>query len=74
MERHGIRSIAIPALGCGHGGLTWEEVGPMIRTALEPLAATVEIRLYPPTPSGRQNIRLQDHDQGQFVRRHAAAD
>ncbi|WP_336086138.1 macro domain-containing protein [Nocardia sp. SSK8] len=51
VERYGIQSIAIPALGCGHGGLTWEEMGPLIRTTLEPLAATVEIRLYPPVPS-----------------------
>ncbi|MFB7878844.1 macro domain-containing protein [Nocardia sp. NPDC056064] len=51
IERYRIQSIAIPALGCGHGGLTWEQVSPLIRTALEPLAATVEIRLYPPVPS-----------------------
>ncbi|MFC4127246.1 macro domain-containing protein [Nocardia rhizosphaerae] len=51
IERYRIQSIAIPALGCGHGGLTWEEVGPLIKKALEPLAAKVEIRLYPPVPS-----------------------
>ena len=31
----GIRSIAIPALGCGNGGLDWREVRPMIVARLE---------------------------------------
>ena len=30
----GIRSIAVPALGCGLGGLEWEEVHPLLETAL----------------------------------------
>ncbi len=33
----GIRSIAVPPLGCGHGGLAWSDVEPRIRTAFEPL-------------------------------------
>ncbi|MGS2809924.1 macro domain-containing protein [Nocardia sp. MW-W600-9] len=28
IERYRIQSIAIFALGCGHGGLAWERVGP----------------------------------------------
>ena len=30
-----IRSIAIPALGCGNGGLDWREVRPLIVSALQ---------------------------------------
>ena len=29
-EKEGIESIALPALGCGLGGLPWTEVGPMM--------------------------------------------
>jgi O-acetyl-ADP-ribose deacetylase (regulator of RNase III) len=47
-----IRSIAIPPLGCGHGGLQWRDVEPLIRTKLEDLDA-VDVQLFPPagTPS-----------------------
>ena len=42
-----IASIAIPALGCGLGGLDWEEIKPLIYTILGNLE-DVEILLYPP--------------------------
>ena len=32
-----IRSVAIPALGCGNGGLEWQDVRPLIVSALEKL-------------------------------------
>jgi O-acetyl-ADP-ribose deacetylase (regulator of RNase III) len=43
----GIRSIAIPPLGCGNGGLDWSQVRPRIEHALAGLQ-DVEIRLYGP--------------------------
>lgn len=48
IRRENIRSIAVPPLGCGHGGLEWAEVEPLIRTKLGQLD-DVDIRLYPPT-------------------------
>jgi O-acetyl-ADP-ribose deacetylase (regulator of RNase III) len=42
-----IRSIAIPALGCGNGGLEWRDVRPRIEAALSPLT-DVHIMLFPP--------------------------
>ena len=36
--RHRIHSIALPALGCGLGGLEWTEVKPRIHRALAGVA------------------------------------
>ncbi len=47
VERRGIRSIAIPALGCGLGGLRWEDVRPAIVEACERWPA-VRCVLFPP--------------------------
>ena len=40
VERRGIASIAIPALGCGLGGLDWAEVRPMIVGACAAIPTT----------------------------------
>ena len=42
-----IKSIAVPPLGCGLGGLDWDDVRPLIEQALEPLP-DVEVLLYAP--------------------------
>jgi O-acetyl-ADP-ribose deacetylase (regulator of RNase III) len=47
LVQHGIRSVAMPALGCGLGGLPWTDV----RAVLQRLAALVpdcEIHLFRP--------------------------
>lgn len=46
-DKH-IKSIAIPALGCGNGGLNWADVRPLIEEYLSDLADT-EIIVYEPT-------------------------
>ncbi|WP_250001596.1 macro domain-containing protein [Actinoplanes sp. M2I2] len=33
VDEFGIKSIAIPALGCGNGGLSWDQVRPLIEQA-----------------------------------------
>lgn len=38
-KRKGITSIAFPPLGCGSGGLKWEEVRPIMEKYLKPLHA-----------------------------------
>ncbi|WP_258940544.1 macro domain-containing protein [Actinomadura luteofluorescens] len=44
----GLVTIAVPPLGCGHGGLPWPTVRSLINEKLGELNA--EIRLYPPEP------------------------
>ena len=48
IEEKRIRSIAIPALGCGNGGLEWHIVRPLLESALGDLEG-VEIIVYEPT-------------------------
>lgn len=59
--RRGIRSIAIPPLGSGLGGLDWSAVKPRIAAALSPLQH-VDIRVYEPTgaPDARAMVRRQE--------------
>jgi O-acetyl-ADP-ribose deacetylase (regulator of RNase III) len=47
VQRLGIRSIAIPPLGCGLGGLAWCEVKPLIIEAFTALP-DVRVLLYEP--------------------------
>lgn len=42
-----ISSIAVPPLGCGNGGLVWDDVEPLIKMALEPLES-VAVKVYAP--------------------------
>lgn len=42
-----IKSIAIPPLGCGNGGLKWEKVKPIIEHYLIPLKG-IDIQIYEP--------------------------
>lgn len=47
IEQLSITSVAIPALGCGAGGLGWMAVLPLIKTILAPLKR-VKIEVYLP--------------------------
>jgi O-acetyl-ADP-ribose deacetylase (regulator of RNase III) len=47
VQKLGIRSIALPPLGCGNGGLDWSDVAPRIRKAFEALP-DVEVVIFPP--------------------------
>ncbi|MCC6955082.1 MAG: macro domain-containing protein [Deltaproteobacteria bacterium] len=48
IKARGIRSIAVPPLGCGNGGLDWNVVRPRILKALEPLS-DLQVLLYAPS-------------------------
>jgi O-acetyl-ADP-ribose deacetylase (regulator of RNase III) len=47
VRKRGIRSIAVPPLGCGLGGLAWSDVLPMIRGALGEMP-DIEVALFAP--------------------------
>ncbi len=54
LVEHGIRSVAVPPLGSGNGGLRWEEVRPRIVAALGDLPDT-QVLIYEPT-TAYQNV------------------
>jgi O-acetyl-ADP-ribose deacetylase (regulator of RNase III) len=45
-----VRSVAVPPLGCGNGGLDWREVRPLIASALGDIPE-IEVVVYPPKGS-----------------------
>jgi O-acetyl-ADP-ribose deacetylase (regulator of RNase III) len=47
VQRLDIRSLGIPALGCGNGGLAWSDVRPLIEDAFRSLPE-VDVRLFEP--------------------------
>lgn len=49
VRRLGIRSIAVPPLGCGLGGLNWRDVRPLIESAFSELP---EVRVFLYEPAG----------------------
>jgi len=60
-----IKSIAIPPLGCGNGGLKWEKVKPMMEKYLGGLQDT-DIIVYEPNELVKQ--LLKNHDQKKDVK------
>lgn len=54
IRRKQIRSVAIPPLGCGNGGLDWKVVRPFIEEAMNDLP-DVDVVVYEPTPK-YQNV------------------
>lgn len=52
VRMNAIESIAVPALGCGLGGLSWSTVvRPLIEKAFADLDGLVDVWLYPPEKS-----------------------
>lgn len=60
-EKMGIQSIAMPALGCGLGGLKWSEVQPLI---VKYLGSLQDLDVYVYEPKEASVIRSKTDDQG----------
>lgn len=52
ISEYNISSVAVPPLGCGNGGLAWEDVRPLIESALGDLP-DVDVFIYPPDGAPR---------------------
>lgn len=62
IQRYSIQSIAVPALGCGNGGLRWNDVQPMIEGAARSLPQVLFL-VYPPQDVPRPQVHnwLESH-------------
>ncbi|MGC5286935.1 macro domain-containing protein [Micromonospora sp. DT231] len=47
VRAHDISTVAVPALGCGNGGLDWEDIRPLIERAFAALPH-VRVLVFPP--------------------------
>lgn len=59
MAQYNIKSIAIPPLGCGNGGLKWEKVKSMMDKYLGPLS-NIEIQIYEPNTSVKEILQNEE--------------
>jgi O-acetyl-ADP-ribose deacetylase (regulator of RNase III) len=59
IKKRGIRSVAVPPLGCGLGGLDWRLVRPKIVQAFEELP-DVRVLLYEPSGAPRAEDMVKD--------------
>ena len=55
-EKLGITSVAFPPLGCGNGGLSWDDVGPLMYSMLSDLPIDVTIFAPYGTPEPKLKI------------------
>jgi O-acetyl-ADP-ribose deacetylase (regulator of RNase III) len=61
MEEDQIKSLAVPALGCGLGGLDWCDVYPEIIEALQEIP-DLEVEVYPPNAGSGCEIKEQKEE------------
>ena len=81
IRERGIRSVAVPPLGCGNGGLDWRDVRPRIEAALASLDG-VNAVVYEPTPKYQNVAKKQGVERltparalvAEAVRRYGALD
>ncbi len=59
INEKGIKSIAIPPLGCGNGGLNWKVVKSIILKELELLEKDTEIIIYEPGFNNQEVVKLK---------------
>jgi O-acetyl-ADP-ribose deacetylase (regulator of RNase III) len=70
IRRLGIHSIAVPPLGCGSGGLDWEDVRPRIEQALAELQ-DVQVVVYEPRGAPAPDAMIVAQKDGKLTRARA---
>jgi len=66
LKEFGSISVALPALGCGHGGLDWKRVSTMIKEKLSDLDA--HIFVFEPTDSRNAERVVKDQFSSEHIR------
>jgi len=61
IQQYNIKSIALPPLGCGNGGLDWNIVKPMIAESLGDL--TISISVYEPNAAIKSVLQAEEKPQ-----------
>lgn len=56
VKQLGIRSIAVPPLGCGNGGLAWSRVAPLIEAAFAQVPE-VQVLIFEPQQQSQKQLR-----------------
>lgn len=60
-EEKGITSVSFPQLGCGNGGLNWEdEVRPLMEKYLKDLPIDIFIHIYSENTAGAEHMNVQE--------------
>ncbi|WP_432713577.1 type II toxin-antitoxin system antitoxin DNA ADP-ribosyl glycohydrolase DarG [Pedobacter sp.] len=59
IEKYNLKSIALPPLGCGNGGLNWDKVKLMIEKHLNPIE-NVDIVVFEPNERVKQILKEQE--------------
>ncbi len=58
LQEYNIASVALPPLGCGNGGLNWDEVKPVIENALKDLQT--DIIVYEPSIDVQEILKKEE--------------
>lgn len=58
IQEYSIRSIALPPLGCGNGGLDWSQIQPLIEEEMGDLEA--EVIIYEPSQKVKESLQQEE--------------
>lgn len=63
-EHRGIREIAFPRLGCGNGGLDWDDVRPLMERYLRPLPIPVYVHDFSVQYDAPEHLKIENSNLG----------
>lgn len=62
VRAHEVKSLAMPRLGCGNGGLDWDDVHPVVVEGLSPVKDDVRVTIYGERPPPGVRVKPVDFD------------